>query len=332
MKNYSVLFVNNVPEVCGGTGAASLSMMAALPDCNHDILTMSGSWTKENKAPFPNGTKFHEGRSVRDVLLDKPFDLVVFQNTRDSQIPNHLPNNPRTAYYLHSNHHTAKRCVDRVDRVFVVSKYLARAAGFDEKYVLYQPVSIPPKGGWERDPSKLVLGRICTPVPQKWMIDDVTTPIRQVIESYHGKKDLGFEFVGCPDHLQPAIRTSITECAKGWNGSTPGCDFHPASFEARSLLHKWDVLLYKTPIQESYGRTVKEAQRCGCYPVVSAVGGFVEQVVGSAGWLCHADADFEKWAYRWSNDVEFRPRAMQELAGDAAGLSQWRARFLEAIA
>lgn len=48
---------------------------------------------------------------------------------------------------------------------------------------------------------------------------------------------------------------------------------------SRSRLSDWDALLYHHPdLTESFGRTVAEAARVGCIPIVDDRGGFSEQL------------------------------------------------------
>ena len=69
--------------------------------------------------------------------------------------------------------------------------------------------------------------------------------------------------------------------------------FFPAAWEMRSRLWQWDALLYPNPIvTESFGRTVAEAMRAGCIPIVADRGGFTEQIAESCGFLCQSLDDF----------------------------------------
>ena len=46
-------------------------------------------------------------------------------------------------------------------------------------------------------------------------------------------------------------------------------------------------MLYHHPtLTESFGRTVAEAMRCGCIPLVDHRGGFREQIAAGTGFLC----------------------------------------------
>ncbi|WP_437185085.1 glycosyltransferase [Planctomicrobium sp. SH668] len=57
---------------------------------------------------------------------------------------------------------------------------------------------------------------------------------------------------------------------------------------------RWDALLYHNQqVTESFGRTVAEAMRGGCVPIVDAQGGFLEQITsGDNGFVCRQMDDF----------------------------------------
>ena len=92
-----------------------------------------------------------------------------------------------------------------------------------------------------------------------------------------------WEFVGC---LQP-LRRRLEEACQG------NAEFFPASWLARSRLWQWNALLYHNPaLTESFGRTVAEAMRAGCIPIVDGRGGFSEQIADGCGYLCPEANDF----------------------------------------
>jgi glycosyltransferase involved in cell wall biosynthesis len=108
--------------------------------------------------------------------------------------------------------------------------------------------------------------------------------------------DIAWEFVGCPGEWQSALTAAC-------RGRTV---FHPAGWRQRTLLSRWDVLLYSNPaLPESFGRTAAEAMRAGCIPVVDRLGGFIEQIPDDCGFLCSSPADFAR-ALDQASDVAVR--------------------------
>jgi glycosyltransferase involved in cell wall biosynthesis len=123
-----------------------------------------------------------------------------------------------------------------------------------------------------------VIGRLCTPTRAKWP-DDVS--FYAALASRF--PNVRWEFVGCPAHLQPELQSACGGRAA----------FFPAGWQMRSRLWHWDALLYhNAAITESFGRTVAEAMRAGCIPIVDDRGGFREQIIPSCGFLCHDDDEF----------------------------------------
>ena len=108
-----------------------------------------------------------------------------------------------------------------------------------------------------------MIGRICTPQQKKWP-NDVDEFYGRLADSY---PQIRWEFIGCPTELQSRLSTVC-------HGRTT---FLPAGWGARSRLWNWDALLYHNPqVTESFGRTVAEAMRAGCIPIVDDRGGFRE--------------------------------------------------------
>ncbi|OYW11684.1 MAG: hypothetical protein B7Z55_19005, partial [Planctomycetales bacterium 12-60-4] len=125
----------------------------------------------------------------------------------------------------------------------------------------------------------LVVGRICTPQAHKWPAL-LTQFYRQLAERFPRVR---WEFVGCPAELQPALQDACQGRTTFWT----------AGWERRSLLTTWDALLYHQPaLPESFGRTVAEAMRVGCVPVVDAQGGFIEQLEHGGGFVCRGVDEF----------------------------------------
>jgi glycosyltransferase involved in cell wall biosynthesis len=88
--------------------------------------------------------------------------------------------------------------------------------------------------------------------------------------------------------------------------------------------------VYHNPaVTETFGRTVAEAMRAGCVPIVDDRGGFREQVEPETGFLCRTDGDFADAIERLSNRDDWRvvsDTAMQR-ANERFGL-EWFGREL----
>ena len=152
-----------------------------------------------------------------------------------------------------------------------------------DKAILWQGVPRPPE--LKRcDDSSLVVGRICTPTSSKWPVSLVpfyAELSRRVDSARWGK--VSWEFVGCPEMLQSPLQQAV--CGRA--------SFYPAGWQARSRLWTWDILLHHQPdVTESFGRTVAEAMRVSCLPIVDDQGGFREQIDEETGFLCSHLDDF----------------------------------------
>lgn len=256
-----LLFVNNVSSLLGGTMGCTLSMTKALPDCDITVHSFSGQFSEEARQEFGENVTLRTGLNLNE-LRGQEFDVVVYQNTSVTRIPN-APLG-FSVYYHHSEHKSAMDAAKRADLQLCVSSYLQKRLGLQRANVLHQPVHLP-KRPLEPRSKTFTIGRICTPKPAKWDLRSVLEPVLALDEVLRSK--IRFEFVGCP----PSVRQELEKI--------PNVEFFEASHAARSRLHHWDALLYLSPVTESFGRVVREAQRCGCCPIVSKRGGFIEQVV-----------------------------------------------------
>jgi glycosyltransferase involved in cell wall biosynthesis len=137
-----------------------------------------------------------------------------------------------------------------------------------------------------------VIGRLCTPDRRKWP-DDVV-PFYAALAARC--PFIKWEFVGCPRELQG----TLTEACGGRTV------FYTAAWERRELYGSWDALVYHHPtLTESFGRTVAEAMRAGCVPIVDRKGGFCEQLDAGGGFLCDRLEDFVR-AIELLRDARFR--------------------------
>jgi hypothetical protein len=270
-----LLQVCNVGRIVGGTAACAWSIVRAFPDLEHHVAFLS-SITDDTREAFI-GAELHRCEKVtNDLVRDLHVDCVILHNTTPSRAERIT--SAWTLQYVHSKGTRAP-----ADCTRYCSRWLARqclGARATEEDVLYQAVPRPigELRSADRD-AGLTIGRICTPTAVKWpasLVDfyALLAPRHPCVQ---------WEFVGCPAGLQPALQLAC--------GSSTV--FHAAGWTARSHLSSWDALLYHHPtLTESFGRTVAEAMRAGCIPIVDARGGFEEQVSPQTGWLCKTPADF----------------------------------------
>lgn len=255
-------------------------MTRALPGFDHQVLFLSPP-DEETAEAFAPVEIAYRAMLTPDVVARFQPELVLLHNTVRSRISGLIA--APTIQYLHS----AIAGQAEADATLCCSHWLARRIGMPAENVLWQGV---PRPGGEESASlrglrsaanrkRLVVGRICTPVMRKWP--------RGVV-SFYGElarryPEAEWEFVGCPAGLQVELLDACGGRAM----------FHAAGWRQRSLMRRWQVLLYSNrELAESFGRTVAEAMRAGCVPVVDRRGGFVEQVPDGGGILCSTRDDF----------------------------------------
>ena len=74
---------------------------------------------------------------------------------------------------------------------------------------------------------------------------------------------------------------------------------------ARDYLPRWHVLLYHSPVTESFGRVVVEAMAAGCVPLVDPRGGPAETVIGGVtGFHCSGPQGFRQRVEQLFGDRE----------------------------
>lgn len=317
------LWINNVAQVLGGTLQCTASMMKALPDWDHTVYCFSGELGEEARRLFGEGVRLcHSYVDVEQAVEEAAPDIIIWQNTSADRIPDSVRHKALNVYYQHSAHGTARQARAKCHKSFAVSKWLAEKAGMPEESVLYQPVTIPENTTWTQRADRLVVGRICTPQSKKWNLDDLDKWYSPICKEFPGQVQL--EFVA-PEELH-------IEIAKRWVGTVTDRCWTP-SLAARSHLHRWDVLLYCGGVEESYGRCIKEAQRCGCVPIAERRGGVVEQIEDGCGIL--VDHPEQVVDAIWNlGDQQYRDEMKQRCKqrGDAEGsLAVFRSRFLERL-
>jgi hypothetical protein len=306
-----LLQVCNVGNIVGGTAACAWTVTRALPHMEHAVVFLS-SVTEETRQAFAD-CRVEQWERVDDERLSalQP-DVVLLHNTAERCV-GRISSAVRVQYV----HSVGRRA--EADLTLYCSRWLANRCGGQAADVLYQavPQPSPPVGGETRGlRERLVIGRICTPQPQKWPAD-LRGFYRRLARRF---PEVDWEFVGCPVSMQPVL---IDAC--GGRAA-----FHPASWRARALLWRWDALLYHNPnVTESFGRTAAESMRAGCIPVVDNRGGFTEQVNPAGGFLCGGDEDFAAAVDRL-RDAGMRrrmSRAALAHANEAFALARFRAEF-----
>lgn len=313
--------VINVGSSVGGTFRCAVDMMRALPDCTHSLTVATGGldrWAKPELAEL--GV---------EVCSQPPVGtgLVICHNTRAADVPK----GPFTVvYYAHSVNSTARKPPLHVDLVLCVSKWLAHKLGHTEEQVLYQPVSVlakPACADHYRREDQLVVGRICTPQPKKWVWEQFTPYLFPVMETF---PDAHFEFVGAPKDIEARLTSRHT-------GPHVSMSFMEASPLSRQWMHTWDVLLYTSETEESFGRVVREAQRCGCFPIVSDRGGFVEQIAVTPkpewgpGHLIRSPSEVVEIINKWMPNKQHLSNLCQEWGDKLGSLQAWRTGFLSRL-
>lgn len=267
-----LLQVCNVGRIVGGTAACAWTVMRALPEFEHRVLFLSPPDRKTVDAFAPVSANFAARSLAEEIAAIRP-DAILLHNTSAERLPRKT--DVPTVLYLHSQIST----LTPADVTVCCSHWLARRMRRPPECVLWQAV---PKVSFaqQRDPSKLVVGRLCTPQAKKW--PGAIVPFYADLAAKYPQ--IQWEFIGCPSEL----RISLTTACRG------RAAFHPAGWEQRTHLARWDALLYSHPAApESFGRTAAEAMRAGCIPVVDRLGGFIEQIPTGCGFLCDSPVDFE---------------------------------------
>ncbi|HVJ84980.1 MAG TPA: glycosyltransferase [Caulifigura sp.] len=267
----TLLQVCNVGRIVGGTAACAWSITRAFLDVTQHVAFLS-SITDDTRAAFAGATLHQCGRISDALVRELGADAVILHNTAPERCD--VIRSVWTLQYVHSRGRRAA-----ADRTVYCSRWLAEQCHASPECVLYQPVPRPVAIDGRGRSGLLTVGRICTPTVAKWPTELVD--IYADLAGCH--PDVAWEFVGCP----AALLKPLSNACRG------RALFHAAGWQARSYLARWDVLLYHNPrLAESFGRTVAEAMRAGCVPVVDAAGGFVEQVLPGTGYLCRNRADF----------------------------------------
>lgn len=312
-----VLQVCNVGRIVGGTAACAWTVARSLPACEHTVASLSRV-SEDTRRAFAGCRVVAWDRVMAEHVREIDPDVVLLHNTSRSRVEGRLP--AVTLQYLHSRIDPAP-----ADRTLYCSAWLAEQYGGSSKDVLLQAVPRPRRpeeaGGETRELRESpVIGRLCTPTRAKWP-DDIVPFYAGLASRF---REVRWEFVGCPEGLQTALRSACSGRA----------EFFPAGWAMRSRLWHWDVLLYhNAAVTESFGRTVAEAMRAGCVPIVDGRGGFREQVEPACGFLCGGPEEFAEAVARIHTPAARRrmSRACQAHANERFSLARFGAELLERL-
>ncbi len=268
-----LLQICNVGQITGGTAACAWSVTRALPQMRHTVAFLSRT-DEATRCAFADHAllEWPTGEASRVRSIDP--DLILLHNICPSRGATSF--SAPTIQYVHS---VGTRLP--ADRTVYCSQWLAAQCGATPSEVLWQGVPRPPRPpeATRSNGDRLRVGRICTPTLRKWpsaLIEFYTDLARQ-----HPNVD--WEYVGCPSEMVSSLRVACQGRAT----------FHSAGWNARSHFWNWDALLYHHPtLTESFGRTVAEAARAGCLPIVDARGGFLEQLAQLPGRACGTREEF----------------------------------------
>lgn len=324
-----LLQVGKKPEIVSGVVGCIWSICQTLPDWSHALFFCSLLSVPERTREALDGYRLGSGPALTaEWLRGADPDVILFHNTADDEVPLELlPGGAVAIYYYHSSYTALggfSGVMERCRRSLAVSEFLARSAGMPADSVLYQPVPAPPRGAREnggrpRPAGELVVGRLCNPREENWpesMLDFYRSLAARC------PPRVRWEFVGCPPKMRPRLAEA---CG--------GAVFHETGLGARSLLWSWHAMLYDSGgVVHSYGRTLCEAQRAGCVPVVNRLGGFPEQIEeGRTGFLCQGPEEFARALERLDDPETWSALSREaRAAGDRRGsLERWREGFLE---
>jgi len=308
--------VCNVGSVTGGTGACTLTIVQALPDWKHTLLSFGRVTDEMCEACRPHTIR-QISRVSGEVLQELNPSFVIFHNTRRDRVEVDSLQWP-AIYYQHSNGPRWEGI-----KTVACSQWVADRRDSDGGCdVLHQAVpravrasELPLRNSLSRE---LTIGRLCTPVDRKWPRELI--PFYASLAAQH--QHVRWEFVGCPR----VLRSELTQAVHG------RAVFHEAGWSARGLYWSWNVLLYHHPtLTESFGRTAAEAMRAGCIPCVDDRGGFREQLPGGTGYLCRSREDFSRAIEELSDPAERlrRSRRCRAHADDRFSVHVFRERLLE---
>lgn len=269
-----ILQVCNIGNICGGTAACAWSITHALADHQHTVVFLTKPTTETMHA-------FQHCKTVYRPNIDSEFlqqfspDILLLHNTNSKNIQGH------ESFFSIQYHHSVGEQASATRHVACSKWLMSQLSQVQE--LLYQPIPIPSKLiQSNRELSDVMtIGRICTPTAKKW--PQALLPFYERLSRTF--PEVVWEFVGVPGNL----KAPLNDACQG------RCEFLSAGVDARQHFWCWQAMLYHHPtLTESFGRTVAEAMRAGCIPIVDSRGGFLEQITHSeSGFLCENVEAFE---------------------------------------
>lgn len=316
--------VNNVSEVCGGTIQCSASMCKALPDFERRVFSFSHEFGPVAQEVFGPGVELRNGLDASQVVTDFQPDVVVWHNTHADRIPDKPLAGALQVYVAHSAHSSLRDAARKCHVTICVSKWLARKVGLSESTVLYQPVQPPERFlGFDSHAALMRIGRLCTPTAKKWNLDEMAPYYAALSAEFPDQ--LCYEWVA-PPRLHADLRERFVGCI---SDRTIKPDYL-----APKRLWFWEAMLYTSSLEESYGRTVCEAQMSHCVPIVNRRGAYPEQIEhGVTGFLVDSPKDAVEAVRVLTNGDEYiRMSSAAALSAEMrSGLPAWREQFLNRL-
>lgn len=301
-KQLRVLQVCNVAEILGGTLQCAHSVTKALTKARHSVFCLSGQPSTECKREFKDH-RFLWGSDLQGEVDRFRPDIIILHNTAQERLPRIDEALCLPIYYLHSAYPAKAGSQFRLK--FSVSKFLANKVGWQEDTVLYQPIHVPSDPDPVGARRKGTVGRIATQKREWW---DVEQTKKFVDALPDGKKR--FEPVTVFDDIHALTDTENRR----------------PSVAAKRLLWEWEYVscLGKS---ETFGRVVREAQMCGCVPIVSKGSGGPEEVVKNwGGIIADSPEDAAARIAVRAKDWEY------PIHGNDCRLSWWRTEFIKRVA
>lgn len=291
------VWMNNVADICGGTMQATISMIKAFPDCHHILMVPTFSCQQIADVQQELSGISHrciESSNVATACVEfsiRPH-VVVFQNSSQRQMEGWDKLKCKLIYYSHSRTSgTQYATKNRAFTVLFVSKYLRDNGLFESNSfdgVLYQPIHSAPRTNTNRCDGAINILRLCNKNPAKWELSDLEYEL-QVMSLSKYKHNFGICWAGIREDIKSTV-DSIWESS--W------CHKYPVlkpkmitpHVNNRSFVNGSDIYLSASSLPETYGRTIAESQKAGCWPVVRSVGGFKEQIIdGVSGTFLTGD-------------------------------------------
>lgn len=293
-----ILWVNNVAELLGGTMQATYSMIEALPKATHKVAVF-GSCQSACRDAFSKIAKIEtvSKTGLQTLVGSYRPELIVYQNTPEDNLPKVDDRYTVEVYYLHSA--GGAKTGNRFPRRLCVSDCLAKQVRWPTETVLYQPVTVEAQNSEQEDlEAKVWVGKIATQREEYWRKETLSEFLTHADAS--SRIDLVTDFRPVED---PRVR------------------YLKPSTSIRSLLWCWDYLL-AIDKKETFGRCVREAQLCGCVPIVSKGSGGPEEIVQQWGGLIVGDPK-EAWEAIKASQLTY-PLRKSEICTP----SWWRTEFI----